>query len=279
MRESRGDFNNYLRMEVKMFQEMHVRVAPRITKRFHCRAPLSPGLKLAVTLRFVATGKLQASLGYSFRIGRNTISFFVPEVCDAIVEEYKMEQFAMPSNPDERAPLDCHHLMPCPSTTGTPRTMYFIIADDAFPLREWLQKPFGMRNLTHQQRIFNYRLSRARRVVENALLLASRFRVLLTTLNVLPCNAARVTKACLVLHNVMRDRYPQMQNAELDGDVDGVVVAGSWRDVGVLQDCEQEGSTGERSSRKGQVMRQYLMHYMNNDAGSVPWQKEAIRLV
>ncbi|KAI8490557.1 hypothetical protein Bbelb_318250 [Branchiostoma belcheri] len=87
-------------------------------------------------------------------------------------------------------------------------------------------KPFGMRNLTHQRRIFNYRLSRARRVVENAFgILASRFRVLLTTLNVLPCNAARVKKACLVLHNVMRDRYPQMQNAELDGDVDGVVVA------------------------------------------------------
>ncbi|KAI8488914.1 hypothetical protein Bbelb_334320 [Branchiostoma belcheri] len=84
-----------------------------------------------------------------------------------------------------------------------------------------------MRNLTHQQRIFNYRLSRARRVVENAFgILPSRFRVLLTTLNVLPCKAARVTKACLVLHNAMRDRYPQMQNAELDGDVDGVVVAG-----------------------------------------------------
>ena len=43
-----------------------------------------------------------------------------------------------------------------------------LIGDDAFGLRSWLLKPYPHRCMTNKERIFNYRLSRARRVVENA---------------------------------------------------------------------------------------------------------------
>ena len=100
MRESRGDFKAFLRMEPAMFQEMLVRVAPRITKSDGARPPLAPGLKLAITLRFLATGDSYHSLAFSFRVAHNTISLFVPEVCDAISEEYRDEVFVTPSTPD-----------------------------------------------------------------------------------------------------------------------------------------------------------------------------------
>ena len=45
---------------------------------------------------------------------------------------------------------------------------YFIAGDDAFAAREFLIKPFSKRNLTREQRIFNMRVSRARRTSENA---------------------------------------------------------------------------------------------------------------
>lgn len=43
---------------------------------------------------------------------------------------------------------------------------YFLVGDDAIPLRTWIMKPYSSRGLTHEERVFNYRLSRARRVVE-----------------------------------------------------------------------------------------------------------------
>ena len=45
---------------------------------------------------------------------------------------------------------------------------YFLIGDDPFSLRTWLMKQVSARGLHDEERIFNYRLSHARRVVENA---------------------------------------------------------------------------------------------------------------
>ena len=45
---------------------------------------------------------------------------------------------------------------------------FMIVADDVFPLRTDIMKPYSQTGLTTERWIFNYRLSRARRIVENA---------------------------------------------------------------------------------------------------------------
>ncbi len=73
---------------------------------------------------------------------------------------------------------------PAPLPESDQLAPYCIVADEAFPL-DYLMKPYPNRRLSVEQCIFNYRLSRARRMVENAFgTLANRFRVLLTTINI-----------------------------------------------------------------------------------------------
>ena len=41
-------------------------------------------IKLAATIRFLATGDNYTNLQYQFRVYASTLSKFIPEVCDAI---------------------------------------------------------------------------------------------------------------------------------------------------------------------------------------------------
>lgn len=58
-----------------------------------------------------------------------------------------------------------------------------------------------------ERRVFNYRLSRARRIVENAFgILSNRFRVFMTPIGLLPEKVEVITMVCCTLHNFLRSR-------------------------------------------------------------------------
>ena len=65
-------------------------------------------------------------------------------------------------------------------------------------------RPFARNALTNERRIFNYRLSRARRVVENAFgILANHWRLYHHHIYLNPDNVTTVVKATVVLCNIL----------------------------------------------------------------------------
>ena len=64
---------------------------------------------------------------------------------------------------------------------------FVLVGDEAFPLSEYLMKPYAQRNLDDERRIYNYRMSRLRRVTENAFgILVNRFRLWVGRCNLSP---------------------------------------------------------------------------------------------
>ncbi|XP_064111461.1 uncharacterized protein LOC135218952 [Macrobrachium nipponense] len=60
---------------------------------------------------------------------------------------------------------------------------FHIVADDAFTLKSWMMKPYSHQSQDPTRRLYSYRFSRARRVVENVFsLLQMRWRVFGTTM-------------------------------------------------------------------------------------------------
>ena len=81
-----------------------------------------------------------------------------------------------------------------------------ILRDEAYPLLSYLMRPYPRRQLTESHRLFNYRLSRGRRLVESAFgILAGKWRILNKLIETSD-TVDRVVKCICVLHNTVIDR-------------------------------------------------------------------------
>ena len=155
---------------------------------------------------------------------------------------------------------------------------FVFLGDDAFPLGEHCMKPYGQVNLTPRKRIFNYRLSRMRKVAENAFgILANRFRVFFDKINLDPNKASLVTFAALILHKMLRQKSRESYTPEnfvdnLSAD-NGVVTEGTWRDQSSIEDSflGLESCRGNRASRNaGNIREVFADHFWG--PGQVTWQ-------
>lgn len=83
-------------------------------------------------------------------------------------------------------------------------TPIFLVSDNIFPLSTKLMKPYPGSFLNEEQKVFNYRLSRARRIVENAFgIMASRWRILYNKISADPEKVDNITMAIICLHNFL----------------------------------------------------------------------------
>ena len=83
---------------------------------------------------------------------------------------------------------------------------FVIVGDEAFPLKKYLLRPypgFSARNDESKQ-IYNYRLTRARRVIENVFgVLTQKFRLFNDRIQLSPENAEKVVLADRVFHSYL----------------------------------------------------------------------------
>lgn len=88
--EPSGEFDNFVRMSVNDFEYLLQKISPIIAKQdTDWRDAISARIRLAVTLRYLATGDSYKSLHHLFKISTQIISKIIPEVCSALIEVLK----------------------------------------------------------------------------------------------------------------------------------------------------------------------------------------------
>ncbi len=153
---------------------------------------------------------------------------------------------------------------------AAPGISYHLVGDDIFGLSQTMMKPFPRRDLKRKQLIFNYRLSRARRVIENAFgILAARFRVFRAPICLKRENTANVIKASVVLHNFLLSECPMYVRAT-DFVTDSDDLPRFEEESGLVRAQQLAGNkTGNLQARK---QRELLSEYFYSNEGALPFQ-------
>ena len=108
----------------------------------------------------------------------------------------------------ENDTLNIPKLSPLPnSETCLP---FVFVGDDAFGLKENMMKPYPSQNRTLEEKVFDYRLSRARRIIENSFGIATaRFRIFRRPINAKVSTVRSVTNAIVGLNNSLLEKKPR----------------------------------------------------------------------
>lgn len=78
---------NFMRVSREEFEYLLTIVTPKIRKQDTCmRDAITARDKLIITLRFLGAGDDYKSLEYAYRVSRQSISIFIPKVCDELVQ-------------------------------------------------------------------------------------------------------------------------------------------------------------------------------------------------
>ena len=176
-------------------------------------------------------------------------------------------------------------------TAGEGGLEYVFVGDEAFQLQHRVLRPYpgsrlgGAESDYHRRLVYNYRLSRARRIVENTFgILVSKWRVLRQPIKAKIETIDSIVKASCVLHNYLRrrDGISNDRRYIADGDVDaddsGHLTRGAWRHEDSESCFRNIGRLGSNNStRRASELRERYAAYFVSPEGSVPWQDGVVR--
>ncbi|KAK2702210.1 hypothetical protein QYM36_019177, partial [Artemia franciscana] len=129
------------------------------------------------------------------------------------------------------------------------------------------------------QRVYNYRLSRARRVIENAFsILVSTWRFFQKPIFLKPITVTLAVRAACCFHNYLTTQELATGNQSFvtpgykdSGDTGDAF----WRiensDLANITNITS-GISSNDSSQDSMKLREYMCQYLNSEKGSVPWQ-------
>uniref|UniRef100_A0A8D3ALE2 DDE Tnp4 domain-containing protein n=1 Tax=Scophthalmus maximus TaxID=52904 RepID=A0A8D3ALE2_SCOMX len=194
------------------------------SKTTNYRDRISVGERLAVTLRFLATGERSfKTLCYQFRMGASTIRQFVPETCAAVYQVLEDTYMKVPSSgwipgrwnfPNCLGALDPtrNRIHTSQGRTHTLSVVLMALVDSCYRFlcvdvgrsgRIADGRAFGGRSLQEGEQVIPHPCTRTAFPLTDVL--ASRFRVFLTTINIQdPAKVEDIVLACCALHNFLR---------------------------------------------------------------------------
>lgn len=156
---------------------------------------------------------------------------------------------------------------------------YVFVGDEAFPLKHYLMRSFPKNSCDREKRIYNYRLCRARRTIENTFgIMCAKWRIYQRPIDTDVVVAENVVKATVCLHNWLRRAdlrnsdnafvTPELVDQE---DGNGDIVGGTWRqnEPGALRNMPKVGSNNY--GRYVNNIRNKFCEYFNTE-GAVDWQ-------
>jgi hypothetical protein len=161
------------------------------------------------------------------------------------------------------------------------RVPHVILGDSGFPLTRRLMRPYPRRSATLNQRIYNYRHSRARRTIEQAFgILAARFQIFQSAIVGELSTVDLIVKACVCLHNyLITEKAAEYCPPHFDDTVsaDGRVSDGAWRlatRVG-FQLKEFAAHAPNSGATPLRIRKSFENYFLSND-GKLPFQLQRV---
>ncbi|XP_057310667.1 uncharacterized protein LOC130648669 [Hydractinia symbiolongicarpus] len=303
------------------FEQLLSWIAPVIVKSSKIRNVTSPSERLCITLRYLTTGDAQITIGSSYRVSPPTVSRiirekYVPDTeskwkeianefkdrwnfphCLGAIDDigdagrqsdggvYKNSKLAQALETNSiNSDLLIEFVSRAPAKikdAGNKLYPYVFVTDYAFQLKPHMLKPFARLASCIKKKIFNYRLLRARRIIEHCFGISeARFRIFRRPIIVQVETVNLITKAVVALHNFL------MKSQENHGEYrycpPGFVDTENGADS-QLEDWRNEtngytgflhiGTTRSNSyTKSAKDVRKEYKDYFNTQEGAVSWQ-------